>query len=145
MSMGYWLALAGLVIVVALAVYAGYLWRQVWQRQQQRARLDQERDQRLATDIRFIAESMANDQAPMIEGCIRIKVLLDNYHGPRRPELDVEVFELVYDATAHIPIHQAWKDLSRAERQLHQRHMDHLEQQYGARVGLAVKQLSQGL
>ncbi|MFN3580307.1 MAG: DUF2489 domain-containing protein [Pseudomonas sp.] len=143
--MQYGLALAGLVIVIALAVYAFILWRQVLDRQAAAKVQLRERNQRLASDIEFLAASLVDGQLPVIEGSIRIKVLLDNYSGPRRAELDVGVFEVIYDATAHIPTHQAWKSLPSAERKLHERQMETLERDKGEAVKAAAKDLSRGL
>lgn len=113
MSTNDWLAIAGLVIIVALAAYAWFLWRRVWQAQHRRDAVASQSNELLEQDIRFLAQSMLNGQLPFIEGSIRIKVLLDNYTGPRREGLEVGVFEQIYDATAHIPTHQGWKDLAR--------------------------------
>ncbi len=81
----------------------------------------------------------------MIEGAIRLKVLLDNYEGPRNAALDVSILEQIYDQTAHIPTHQGWKDLSRAERKLHLRLMDTLERDHREEVEAAARALSKGL
>ena len=113
------LALAGLIIILVLAAYALSLWRDVRRKTELEQQQQHDREQRLAADIEFLAQSLVNGQVPPIEGAIRIKVLLDNYTGPRRETLDLAVFETVYDATAHIPTHQAWKDLPRTTRREH--------------------------
>lgn len=145
MSTNDWLAIAGLLIIVALAAYAWFLWRRVWQAQHRRDTAASERNKLLEQDIRFLAQSMLNGQLPFIEGSIRIKVLLDNYTGPRRDGLQIGVFERIYDSTAHIPTHQGWKDLNKAERELHQRTMETLERDHKDEVERAARQLSEGL
>lgn len=140
-----WLALAGLIIIIALAAYAFGLWKKVLARKAQQRAIATERNQRLASDIIILANSLLEGQLPVIEGSIRIKVLLDNYYGPRRADLDVSVFERIYDATAHIPTHQGWKDLPKAERQLHERQMDVLERDHRAAITLAAQNISRGL
>ena len=137
-----WLVIAGLSIIFALAVYAAVLWRRVWRNQQRQARQLEERNERLLGDVRILAQSLLSGQLPMIEGAIRIKVLLDNYSGPRRAEWDVQVLETIYDATAHIPTHQHWKDLPAAQRRLHQRQMDTLEEQHRGEVERVARVLS---
>ena len=117
------LALAGLIIILVLAAYALSLWRDVRRKTELEQQQQRDREQRLAADIEFLAQSLVNGQVPPIEGAIRIKVLLDNYTGPRRETLDLAVFETVYDATAHIPTHQAWKDLPRTTRREHEETM----------------------
>lgn len=139
------LTLLALLIVAGLGWYALTLWRQVWQRQEQIRDNEQQRNQRLAEDIRFLASSLLTEQVSVIEGSIRIKVLLDNYSGALDSAHDREIFTLIYDATAHIPTHQAWKDLSASERKLHEKHMQKLEEEHGERVTSAARQLSQGL
>ena len=144
MSSTFWLV-AGLIIIIALAVYALVLWRKVWDARQVKAEQERERNERLAQDIQFLAQSLLNGQLPLIEGAIRIKVLLDNYSGPRRTDLDIGVFETIYDATAHIPTHQQWKDLPRTERQQHEQHMQALEEQHKEDAERAARQLSTGV
>ena len=141
----YWLIATGTLIILALAAYALTLWRRVWQQDEVRAKALEARDDRLSGDIRIIAQSLLDGQVPTIEGAIRIKVLLDNYQGERREGLDVTVFERIYDQTAHIPTHQAWKDLSRAERKLHLRLMETLERDHRSEVEAAARALAQGL
>lgn len=140
-----WLALAGLLIIVGLAAYAGTLWARVWRRQRKKSSQEAERNERLAGDVQFLARSLLNDQVPVIEGAIRIKVLLDNYSGPRREDLDVQVFESIYDSTAHIPTHQGWKDLPKPERDIHLEQMETLERIHKQEVDRAARQLSQDL
>lgn len=140
-----WLMILGLVIIFALALYAVVLWRRVWQKQQLMTAQENERNSRLEGDIRILAQGLVTGQLPVIEGAIRIKVLLDNYSGPRRADLDTRVFETIYDATAHIPTHQAWKDLPKAQRRLHERQMETLETQHHSEVQQIAGVLSQGL
>ncbi|OWL88948.1 DUF2489 domain-containing protein [Halopseudomonas aestusnigri] len=145
MQTHYWLIAAGILIILALATYAWTLWRKVWQQDEARAKALEARNDRLSGDIRIIAQSLLDGQVPTIEGAIRIKVLLDNYQGERREGLDVTVFDLIYEQTAHIPTHQAWKDLSRAERKLHLRLMDTLERDHRPAVEAAARALSKGV
>ena len=140
-----WLIILGLVIIFALALYAVVLWRRVWHKQHLRTTQENERNSRLEGDIRILAQGLVTGQLPVIEGAIRIKVLLDNYSGPRRADLNTQVFETIYDATAHIPTHQAWKDLPKAQRRLHERQMETLETQHHSEVQQIAVVLSQGL
>ena len=141
----HWLLLAGGLIILLLGAYALILWRRVWRQQAERVNALNARNDRLGGDIRIIAQSLLDGQVPTIEGAIRIKVLLDNYQGERREGLDVAVFDLIYEQTAHIPTHQAWKDLSRAERKLHLRLMDTLERDHRPAVEAAARALSKGV
>lgn len=140
-----WLALAGVITILALSAYAIALWKKVQARKQEQRAVADERNQRLAGDIIILANSLLEGQLPLMEGSIRIKVLLDNYYGPRRADLDVSVFETIYNATAHIPTHQGWKDLSKAERQLHEQQMQTLERDHREAALSAAKNISRGL
>ncbi len=140
-----WLAIAGLVVIVALAAYAYVLWRRVWRQRQELERVTRERDERLAEDIRFLAQSLQTGQVPIIEGSIRIKVLLDNYQGALRDGIDTEVFTVIYDETADIPTHQGWKDLPKNERNAYRQRMEQLEAEHGPRAIQAAEQLGSGL
>ena len=145
MQMQHWLLLAGLIIIAALTCYALTLWRRVWRIRTERQAQENERNERLAKDIQLIAQSLLNGQVPLIEGSIRIKVLLDNYAGPRREDLDLAIFTEIYDQTAHIPTHSGWKQLSAAERKLHSRLMETLERDHQEKVQQAASQLANGL
>lgn len=145
MTINDWLIILGLITIFALALYAVILWRRVWRNQQRLARQEQERNARLEGDIRILAQSLLSGQLPLIEGAIRIKVLLDNYSGQRRADLDLQVFETIYDATAHIPTHQAWTDLPKTQRRLHERQMETLETQHRSDVLQIARALSNGV
>lgn len=145
MSSNEWLVIGGLLLIFLLAGYAAWLWYRVWRNHQRQDRLLRERNSRLSGDIRILAQGLLEDQLPLIEGAIRIKVLLDNYSGARPANLDADIFEAVYTATAHIPTHQAWKDLPLAQRREHEHYMTTLEQQYGERLRAAAQVLRSGL
>ena len=140
-----WLVLSGLLLIFLLAGYAAWLWYRVWRNRQRQAESLQARNQRLAGDIQLLSRALLDGQLPPIEGAIRLKVLLDNYSGPRPADLDIEVLEILYSATAHIPTHQAWKDLPLAERRQHERDMAELEQQHREALLRSAEALRHGL
>ncbi len=140
-----WLVLSGLLLIFLLAGYAAWLWYRVWRNRQRLERARQARNQRLAGDIRVLAQALLDGQLPAIEGAIRLKVLLDNYSGARPADLDIEVLETLYNATAHIPTHAAWKELPLAERRQHERHMAELEQQHREALLRSAEALRHGL
>ena len=145
MSTKEWLVISGLLVIFLLAGYAAWLWHKVWRHRQQQEQLAHERNARLRGDLYILAHSLLDGQIPLIEGAIRIKVLLDNYTGPRPANLSTEIFETIYDATAHIPTHQAWKDLPSAQRQQHEQLMEQLEQQHREVLLSAAQALSTSL
>lgn len=145
MSANEALVISGLLVIFILAGYAAWLWYRVWRHRQRQHRQQVERNARLAGDIRILAQGLLEDQVPLIEGAIRIKVLLDNYSGPRRADLPVQVFETIYDATAHIPTHQAWKDLPLSQQREYGQIMLALEQRHGEQLRQAAQALRTGL
>ncbi|OLU23150.1 hypothetical protein BVH03_23280 [Pseudomonas sp. PA15(2017)] len=120
MGLDQFLILLAVLIVGALVFYAAYLWRQVWARQHQQARVRLAQRQRLHDDLRVLASSLLDGQLPLIEGAIRIKVLLDNYDSALSLMPQAQVFQRLYDATAHVPTHADWQALSRVERRQHE-------------------------
>jgi hypothetical protein len=124
------LLILAVLVVGALAVYAAYLWRQVWARQRQQAEVGLALRQRLHDDLRVLASSLLDGQLPLIEGAIRIKVLLDNYDSALSLTPHTQVFQQLYQATAHVPTHAGWKALSRDERRQHEARFAELSEAY---------------
>lgn len=122
------LILFAALILVALALYALHLWRRVWARQRYQAETREAQRQRLREDLRVLAGCLLDGQVPLIEGAIRIKVLLDNYDSGMSLAPQAQVFQQLYDATAHVPTHEGWKALSRAERRQHEQRFAELTQ-----------------
>ena len=120
MGLDQLLILLAVLIIGALAFYAAHLWRQVWARQHQQAQVRLAQRQRLHDDLRVLASSLLDGQLPLIEGAIRIKVLLDNYDSQLSLAPQARVFRRLYEATAHVPTHADWQALSRAERRQHE-------------------------
>ncbi|WP_416638297.1 DUF2489 domain-containing protein [Pseudomonas sp. OHS18] len=124
------LLILAVLVVGALTVYAAYLWRQVWARQRQQAEVGLALRQRLHDDLRVLASSLLDGQLPLIEGAIRIKVLLDNYDSALSLTPHTQVFQQLYQATAHVPTHAGWKALSRDERRQHEARFAELSEAY---------------
>ncbi|TBU93503.1 DUF2489 domain-containing protein [Stutzerimonas kirkiae] len=122
---------AALLLIVALSVHAGLLWRKVWLRQRQIAQALRQRHQALAGDLRILAASLLDGQLPLIEGAIRIKVLLDSYDTGLANDPRSEALQAIHGATAHIPTHDAWKALERDEQRRHEADFRALESRHG--------------
>ena len=88
--------------------------------------------------ITSIAKAMQQEQCPTIEGCIRLKVLIDQLRLDEVIRDDFEVFYTIYDKTAHIPTHQGWKDLKTKEKMTHTKLMMELEAKYQSDINEAV-------
>ncbi|MBA1274508.1 DUF2489 domain-containing protein [Stutzerimonas azotifigens] len=126
------LSLVAVLLIAALAGYALHLWRRVWRGEQQRADAQAQRQISLAEDLRILAGSLLDEQVPLIEGAIRIKVLLDNYDANLGQDPRCQVFQQLYDATEHVPTHAAWTALDKLERRRHEANFSALELQHKA-------------
>lgn len=126
------LLIAGLLLVAVLAGYAVHLWRKVWRREQQLAELQAQQHAALAADLRVLAGSLLDEQVPLIEGAIRIKVLLDNYDFKLGQDPRCQVFQVLFEATERVPTHGAWKALDKTERRRHEASFSALELQHKA-------------
>ena len=135
------LLLAGLLLIAALAVYAWHLWRRVWAQQRARDEAREERQDRLGGDLNILASSLLDGQLPLIEGAIRIKVLLDNYDSALSNDSRCQVFHLIFDATADVPTHAAWKALDKTERRRFEKRFNELELQHKAAARTAARWL----
>lgn len=126
------LLMAGVLLIAALSVYAVHLWRRVWSREQQLADQQAQQHAALAADLRVLAGSLLAEQVPLIEGAIRIKVLLDNYDANLGQDPRCQVFQRIFDATEQVPTHSAWKALDKTERRRHEANFSALELQHKA-------------
>lgn len=135
------LLIAGLLLIAALAGYALHLWRRVWQREQEIAQMQAHQQAALAADLRVLAGSLLDGQVPLIEGAIRIKVLLDNYDSTVGQDPHCQVFQQLFDATRQVPTHEAWKALDRSERRRHEANFSALELQHKAEARRAARWL----
>lgn len=122
----------GVLLIAALAGYALYLWRRVWRNEKQQAASQARQHAELAADLRILANCLLDGQVPLIEGAIRIKVLLDNYDTDLGQDPRGKVFQELFEATAAVPTHAAWKALDKAERRRHEAAFSALELQHKA-------------
>ncbi|ATH81379.1 DUF2489 domain-containing protein [Ectopseudomonas hydrolytica] len=135
------LVLVGLLLIAALAAYAWHLWRRVWAQQESQAAAEQERRQRLGGDLNILASSLLDEQLPLIEGAIRIKVLLDNYDSALSNDARCQVFHQLFEATADVPTHAAWKALDKPARRRFEKRFTELELQHKAAARTAARWL----
>lgn len=137
--------LTGLVLIVALAAYALHMWRRVWKQREQLEGYKKEVSDKLAEDLKVLCGSLLDEQMPWIEGCIRLKVILEHYNFELSHDEQYAVFQEVFVATEHIPTHEAWKALDKAEKRKHEQTFAALEEQFRTRSFAAARQLLQQL
>lgn len=129
------------VLIAALALYALHLWRRVWVQEKAQAAALNTQHERIGGDLHILASSLLEGQLPLIEGAIRIKVLLDNYDSRLSQDQRCEVFHLLFAATAQVPTHAEWKALERNVRRQHEQHFSELELQHKAAARAAARWL----
>lgn len=145
-ALTYTLIVTGLVAIVLLSLT---IRRQLRTQREQRARQEaaaarleqdaQEQQRYLIDSVRIIAGAVLNDERMTItEGCIRLKVLLDNLAPELHQHADFAVIDQVYAATSHIPFLEAWKALSREEQARFEREMAQVESEHESRVRQAM-------
>lgn len=136
---------AGLLTVV-LASYAAFLLfklqkqnKAIKQSELAQAEKHDAQMKSIIESITSIAKAMKHEQCPTIEGCIRLKVLIDQLRLEEQLKENFTVFYTVYDKTAHIPTHQGWKDLKTKEKMVHTKLMMEIESEYDSDIKQAVE------
>lgn len=129
------------VLIAALALYALQLWRRVWAQEKAQTQALNTQREHIGGDLRILAGSLLKGQLPLIEGAIRIKVLLDNYDSSLSQDQRCEVFHLLFAATAQVPTHAEWKALERSVRRQHEQRFSELELQHKAAARAAARWL----
>lgn len=133
--------IASTALIAGLALYALHLWRRVWRKEKAQAEaLNAQRD-RIGGDLRILVGSLLEGQLPLIEGAIRIKVLLDNYDSSLSQNPQCEVFHQLFAATAQVPTHAEWKALDKSVRRQHEQRFSELELQHKAAARAAARWL----
>lgn len=112
------LLILGVLVIVTLSVIAWRLQKKVrameCQKQYQQQNLEKfkhEHQEYLKNSIRILAQGLVDDQVTMTEGAIRISVLMSNLEKSELYREEYSAFFQLADATAHIPILDAWKQL----------------------------------
>ncbi|MFY0664069.1 MAG: DUF2489 domain-containing protein [Natronospirillum sp.] len=117
-----WVSL-GVVIVLALAVYAGWLHYRLYQHRQKQALHDAEFERQkqaheafLQDSIQIIAKNLVHEDLNPSEGAIRIKHLMDGLELDVQEREQFSVFDTLYEAVKDMATHDARKALSPTER-----------------------------
>ena len=76
--------------------------------------IQKEKHEKAIESIKIIALCMTEEQVEPSEGCIRIKVLLDHVAPELNEQAPFSIFTTMYDATAHMPTHDARKKADKA-------------------------------
>ncbi|TVQ66927.1 MAG: DUF2489 domain-containing protein [Oceanospirillales bacterium] len=137
-----------LSIGLAFLIWKLFTQQQLKKRQQAlsviaHANAAQEQKNYLVDSIRIISRSMVDGQCPLTEGCIRLKVLIDNYSPQLHQQSELQVIELMYTKTTHIPTLDAWKSLPSKDKLIYQKEIDSLEQEHAEVIRIAARFLKE--
>lgn len=147
----YTLILVGIAIIIALALL---IYKQLRLAREQR-QADQERLAKHAAEAQknrdYLMESskaianaiLHDDKITLTEGCIRLKVMIDNLDPQLHQHPQYGVFEEVYNRTSHIPILSDWRGLERKQQRAFEKEMREIERECESRIHDAVKRLLQ--
>lgn len=141
MTLAIGLFVIAALLIAALGGYALYLWRRVWRNERLQAEARTQQQTALAEDLRILASCLLEEQVPLIEGAIRIKVLLDNYDVALGQHPRCQVFQQLFEATEQVPTHAAWKALDKEQRRRFEKRFNELELQHKAAARTAARWL----
>ena len=117
MASSEWVLLvSGMIVIAVLSGVAFYYVRKARVMVRAKQQRQQEQQAHVVESLVVIAGSLIEGQVEPIEGCIRIKILLDNLADGSRIHQTLTIFSNVYDQVAFIPSHEAWKALPKRER-----------------------------
>ncbi|EAT13763.1 DUF2489 domain-containing protein [Bermanella marisrubri] len=120
--MVYLVTAAIAVIVILSGIAAYYLVKLKHAKDAQRKAIAEgeaawrNKQEEIASDIRFIANAMVQEQCEITEGCMRLTVLMDRLDEDLRFQPEFSSIKAHYEATAHMPTHDAYKALKPKQR-----------------------------
>jgi hypothetical protein len=108
-----WLASAvGIVVSVFLGRFSLNTWKKIKTieaaKEAHEKEVKEKKDNAI-NSIKVIAQCMIDKQVELSEGCIRVKVLLDHVAPELHEDEKFSVFTKMYNATEHMPTHEARK------------------------------------
>ncbi|RKR06122.1 uncharacterized protein DUF2489 [Kushneria sinocarnis] len=116
MSWSLLLLILAVVIVFALAAYAWSLHRELARRRQAwLSERDRARDYCFES-LDVIGRAVLADQVDLVEGCIRISVMLDILGQEFDPQGEFAIFDRIRQRTEHLHTHEARAQLTPGER-----------------------------
>lgn len=144
----YSLIVVNLLVVTGLSVF---IWRLLSKQKAKRVEADRQL-QAVAAEVRkhrlylieslqVIAKSVINGEIPLVEACIRCKVLLDNLDPLLGQTEGFLVFNEVFEQSNHIPRLEAWKKLKGPQKVEFMALIDTLEAQYKNQIHSAAQSL----
>ncbi len=142
--------LLGSFIIFGLAAVAAYyqmllLKKGRLERQNEetlRSELAQRQEKNIKSVV-ILSRAVIEKQVTLTEACIRINALIQTLGLDAKVVEELSVFRQLAEATAHIPILERWKALSRKEKQKFERERESLEANFSDFVVAAAEKIVQ--
>lgn len=138
----------GLIVILLLAAYAGWLHLRLYRLRQKQAEQRAESEQKrqayeasLQESIQIIAANLVHEDLNPSEGAIRIKHLMDGLELDTNERDQFAVFDRLFDAVKDMATHDARKALSPSERRRQDSEREAHEQQHKVELLAAARQL----
>lgn len=147
MIINTWVLLGGVVIVCLAAIAAYYqilLFKKGQLEKQSEEVLRSEvaqRKEKNTKSVVILARAVMAKQVTLTEACIRINALIQTLGLNAKVEEELSVFRQLAEATAHIPILERWKALSRKEKQKFESERESLEANFSDFVVAAAEKI----
>ena len=142
----------GVLLIAALALTAGLMWRQVWANEKtqalikaQTAAKNQAQQEYLVESILIICITLLRDEMNISEGAIRLKVLLDNLDQLPLENEKLSAINALHQEVSGFDILHARKNLSKQDRMAQDLARMKIEASYQAEFLNAVRHLHDAL
>ena len=143
----FFLIASGVLIIIFLSffIYKKYIVlknnKMEEEEQAQRLRAAQEEKYKYVIDsLKILSQALMTGQVGIVEGAIRIKVLIDHHDPDLHNNQSYTVFSDIFSETEHIPFLKAWKELDKRSKRKYEIFMSEIETRRGEEVkGAAVK------
>lgn len=130
------LLVIGLVIIAALAFYAGSLLYKLQRQRQLRIQNTRQRIDNISQSIQTISLAMEQQQCNFSEGCIRLIHLLEALPVLNKPDYSVQFVGLysLFNKVKDLPTHEARKSQSKAATKTQDIAREELESQLESQI-----------
>ncbi len=113
------------------------------EKQAQRLRaVQQEKYKYVVDSLKILSQALVSGQVGVVEGAIRIKVLIDHHDPDLHENQSYAVFSDIFSETEHIPFLKAWKELDKRSKRKYELFMSDIEASRGEEVKAAAVKLN---
>ena len=111
--------------------------------QAQRLRaVQQEKYKYVVDSLKVLSQALMTGQVGVVEGAIRIKVLIDHHDPDLHKSQSYAVFSDIFSETEHIPFLKEWKELDKRSKRKYEIFMSEIETSRGEEVKAAAMKLN---